>query len=245
MVNNRKLKKIFESNRNLIQRHDEKEYSNLYLVHLFVMHIDEFEATRLDKEKSRKILFPKEINSMFGIEPVKDSILPSTESLELLIKKLSDEDKFISIELGSDEPYILMKENGEVNRVFLNDTPRIRQLYFDYKCFRGATVRLDSLNFALKYIKSRRRRFKFLNYNNLREVVINNTKMIFVYEYCLSKMFLLQLAPEENCVIVNLHNWNGASCISEEAHELSEKMNVKLLAMDDFYGYINTIKQGK
>ena len=46
------------------------------------------------------------------------------------------------------------------------------------------------------------------------------------------------MLPEENTVIVNLHNWNGESCISEQAYERAEKMNVKLLTMDAFYEYI-------
>ena len=53
---------------------------------------------------------------------------------------------------------------------------------------------------------------------------------------------LLEIAPEENNVIVNLHNWNGSSCISQQAYELSDKLNVKLLDMENFYGYINGIK---
>ena len=124
----------------------------------------------------------------------------------------------------------------------MNDTPRLRQLYFDYKCFRKPGVRLESLNFAFKYIKSRQISFKFLKNNNLREIEIKHNKMIFVYEYCLSKAFLSQLSPERNCIVVNLHNWNGKSCISKEAYELSRKIGNGLLTMDDFYEYINEIK---
>lgn len=67
--------------------------------------------------------------------------------------------------------------------------------------------------------------------------------MIFVYEYCLGQVKLIEMLPEENTVIVNLHNWNGESCISEQAYERAEKMNVKLLTMDAFYEYIKKIKQ--
>ncbi|QAT43641.1 hypothetical protein [Aminipila luticellarii] len=88
---------------------------------------------------------------------------------------------------------------------FLDDTPRLRQMYYDYKCFRSPKVRLDSLNFALKYIGSRNVSYKFLTDSNLREIIIQKQKMIFVYEYCLSQAFLSQLSPEENSVIVNLH----------------------------------------
>lgn len=102
-----------------------------------------------------------------------------------------------------------------------------------------------SENVALKYMNSKKVSFKFLNYNNLREVAVYGTKIIFVYEYCLSQVELLQLSPEENCVIVNLHNWNGECCISGAAYELSRKLNVTLLTMNNFYAYINGIKYNR
>ena len=85
---------------------------------------------------------------------------------------------------------------------------------------------------------------RFINdYGNIREIVIKGRRMLFVYEYCLSEAFLRQLTPEENSVIVNLHNWNGKSCISPQAYCLAKKMKVILLTMDDFYGYINEIRK--
>lgn len=242
LVNNRKLKTLLGSNIGLFQSHSTKEYSNVECVRLFIAHVDEFETTRLDKEKCRKILYPAKIDSIFGIEPVQESFLPSTESLEELIIKLNDEGKFHSINLGNDNPYIKIYEDGKIVKLFLLDTPRMRQMYYEYKCFRGAKVRLESLNYALKYMKSRNVNFEIVCYNNLREVIACNKKMIFVYEYCLSKVQLLQLAPEEKSVIVNLHNWNGSSCISSEAYEIASTMEITLLTMDDFYGYVNRIK---
>lgn len=242
LANNRKLKKLFENNLDLIQRHRDKEYSNLELVQVFISHIDEFEATRSDEEKSRQVLFPSEINSIFGISPVKDYLLPMTESLEKLIEILNVQGKFVTAVIGIDSPYIQIKDDEGYSKVFLDDTPRLRQLYFDYDCFKSAIVRFDSLNFALKYIKSRKVEYRFLSYNNFREIIINDTTMVFVYKYCLSEADLLRLSPEENTIIVNLHNWNGKTCISKQAYELSRKMNVRLLTMDDFYVYINGIK---
>lgn len=242
LANNRKLKVLFSANLDLIQRHKEKAYSNLVYIQKFIAHVDEFEVTRFDEEKSREILFPPEINSMFGIAPVEDSLLPSTESLELLIEKLQSQGKFEAIVMGIVHPYIRMIEDRKSIQVFLDDTPRLRQLYHDYSCFRGAKVRLESLNYALKYIHSRKISYNFLNDSNLREISINNTKMIFVYEYCLSQSNLRDFAPEENSIIVNLHNWNGESCISRQAYELAERMNVRLLTMNAFYEYINKIK---
>lgn len=216
-------------------------FSNLELIYLFLAHIDEFENTRPNEEKYRHILFPVEINSMFGVSPVQDYILPSVEALESLISKLQNLGKFIGISIGTDAPYIELNENGQLAKLFLYDTPRLRQIYFDYKCFNKLEVRLESLNFALKYINSRRKTFEILSYNNLREVLVNSVKVIFVYEYCLSKVSLVQLAPETNSVIVNLHNWNGQSCISKEAYGFSKEIEVTLLTMDDFYAYINKL----
>lgn len=245
LINNRKLKELFKNNLSLFQSHPEKSYSNLNYIQLFLTHVEEFESTRRDDEKNRAVLFPKEINSMFGIAPIDDSIFPLTESLERLIEALDKEGKFESINIGIEEPYILIRETARNNKIFLTDTPRLRQLYYDYKCFRRVDVRLDSLNFALKYIRTRDIRFEFVNRYNLRKIKINNTKMIFVYEYCLSKMALEQLSPEENYVIVNLHNWNGKSCISKEAYIFSELLKVSLLTMDEFYVYINSIKSNR
>ncbi len=241
LVNNRKLKALFLANDNLIQRHPEKSYSNLAYIQSFILHADEFEVTRLEGEKIRAALFPTEINSMFGIHPVKDFTIPSTESLELLIDKLKAQDKYEAIGIGIYHPYIQMNVEGQSVKVFLDDTPRVRQLYYDYGCFMGAKVRLESLNYALKYIRSRNISFNFLSDNNLREISIKGKKMIFVYEYCLSQSQLICLAPEKSSLIVNLHNWNGECCISTEAYMLAENMNVHLLTMEDFYRYINEI----
>lgn len=116
-------------------------------------------------------------------------------------------------------------------------------MYYEYGCFRGLKVRLDSLIFALKYIKSRNLRYDFLEKSNLREIMIKGKKIVFVYEYCLGETALQQLLPEEDCIIVNLHNWNGESCISEQAYDLAKEMNVVLFTMKGFYRYINEIRR--
>ena len=241
LVNNRKLKNILSNNLALIQDYRDKNISNLNLVNLFLAHIDEFEHSRLDEEKIRQILFPREINSLFEVAPINDSFIPSVESLEILISKLQNENKFIDIYMGIDVPYISIYNSGKISELYLKDSPRLRQYYHDYGCYRSTSVRLESLNFALKYIKSRGIEFKFYKYNNLREIEVKNKKMIFVYEYCLSKVFLANLCPNSNSVIVNLHNWNGAHCISNEAYDLANLMNVELLDMDMFYKYVNQL----
>lgn len=241
LINNNKLKNIFQKNLNLIQRSTIKEYSNLECIQTFLMHVDEFEATRPDAEKYRHVLFPAEINSMFGITPVTDYMLPHTEALEALITKLHAKGNFESVVIDNDKPCIQFREYGHSTKVFLDDTPRLRQIYHNYGCFRKAGVRLQSLSFALKYLKSRNIHYHFFKYNNLREINVNGSKIIFVYEYCLSKAALMRLAPDKNSIIVNLYNWNGV-CISQEAYEFAKILNVTLFTTDDFYGYVRTIK---
>lgn len=242
LSNNEKLKLLFENNRTLFQQHSYKEYSNLELIQKFITHVDEFKITRDDGEKLREVLFPQEINSIFGIMPVTDYILPSTESMEELIKVLRKENLIDEVMLGIDRPYILLKNR---EKIFMDDTPRVRQLYYDNRCFRKTGVRLESLNFALKYLRSRNINFTYVNQDSLREIKVNDINIVFVYEYCLSRTFLSSMSPKPNYVIVNLHNWNGSCCISREALNLADNFDnfeVKLLTMDEFYGYINEIK---
>lgn len=239
LSNNEKLKLLFENNRTLFQQHSYKEYSNLELIQKFITHVDEFKITRDDGEKLREVLFPQEINSIFGIMPVTDYILPSTESMEELIKVLRKENLIDEVMLGIDRPYILLKNR---EKIFMDDTPRVRQLYYDNSCFRKTGVRLESLNFALKYLRSRNINFTYVNQDSLREIKVNDINIVFVYEYCLSRTFLSSMSPKPNYVIVNLYNWNGSCCISREALNLADNFEVKLLTMDEFYGYINEIK---
>lgn len=239
--NNIKIKKILENNTHLIQSHIHEGYSNLALVRRFILHINEFEATRLTHEKTRQVLFPVEINSLFGIEPMIEKMMPSVESVECLIEILISKNEFESVFLGIENPYIQLKKNDKFEKIYLNDTPKLRQIYYDNDCFKRVNVRFESLNYALKIINNRGLEFKFLRNNNLKEITINNVKIVFIYEYCLNQVKLQQLCPEEKCVIVNLHNWNGSSCISQEAYELAEDMNVTLLTMKKFYGYLNDL----
>ncbi len=243
LINNKKLVALFKSNLHLFQYNWNDHYSNLYYIQQFILHANEFENTRSDIEKNRNLFFPKEINSMFDVCSMHEAFIPSVESLEFLIKKLKEQNKFCKIDLGVENPYLLFLENNEMSQVNLNDIPRVRQLYYDYKCPNKAKVRLKSLNFALKYINSRGIDYKFIKVDNLREIIIKHKKMIFVYEYCFSYANLMEIVPEEGSVIVNLHNWNGEFCISKDALELAEYMNVKLLSMKGFYRYINDIKR--
>ena len=241
LINNKKLKTLLKSNKGLIQDTERKEYSNLEVVNQFLVHIDEFYETRDEEDKIRTALFPKKINSIFGIEPIDESLLPSLESLECLVSKLEDGDKLIELLLGVKKPFIVYKENDVEVVLFLDDTPRLRQIYFEYGCFRKQKIKLDSFNFALEYMFNNRIDFNIDDYHNLSTITVKDKTIKFIYEYCLNKEQLISLSPQRNLVIVNLHNWNGESCISKEAYEQAEIMDVKLLTMKAFYRFIHKV----
>jgi len=241
LINNQKLRLLFNKNKKLFQKHSDEGFSNLAIVNQLILHIDEFRDTRDDDEKIRSVLFPTEINSMFGLEPISGSILPSVKALECLIKKLEENDKFVEIILGTQEPYIVYKEKDEFIKLLLGDTPRIRQMYFIAYCFKSVGVRLESLNFALQYLNNNHIPFIIKDSKNLTDVIIKEKPFKFIYEYCLSKAELIALVPQKDLTIVNLHNWNGSSCISGEAYAQAEKMNVNLLTMDDYYKYVHKV----
>ena len=242
LINNQKLRLLFSENKKLFQKHRDEDISNLAVVNQLILHIDEFRDTREDDEKIRSVLFPTEINSIFGLESICGRMLPSVEALECLIKKLQQDDKFIKISLGIKKPYIkYAKEEDEFVTLFLEDTPRIRQMYFIEYCFKGIGVRLESLNFALQYLHRNDIPFVIKDPKNLTDVIIKEKSFKFIYKYCLSNAELIALAPQKDLTIVNLHNWNGSSCISVEAYAQAEIMNVNLLTMDNYYQYANQV----
>jgi len=244
LSNNRKIRTLIQSNLQLFQKHRNPEYSNLEVAQRFIAHIDEFEISRADAEKTRRILFPVEIDSIFGITPVDEgSLIPAVESLEALIAKLKQRKTFINFGITQKDAYVEYIENQEYMILHLTDLPRLRQVYNDYGCFRRTGVRLESLLFVLRYMQLRSVPYTFTCDECLREIQVKNHKIIFVSEYCLSREKIEEMMPEPGTVIVNLHDWNGDKCISTEANDLAKDFEVKLLTKRKFYGFINGIKQ--
>ena len=101
---------------------------------------------------------------------------------------------------------------------------------------------IEKFEFCNAGLNSRNLKFEFAETGNLRKIKIRDKIMIFVYEYCLSQQFLMGLMPPERSIIVNLHNWNGPCCVSDEAYQLAEHMNVRILTMENFYLYVNTLR---
>ncbi|MGN1381703.1 MAG: HNH endonuclease signature motif containing protein [Eubacterium sp.] len=244
LSNNRKIRTLIQSNLRLFQKHSIPEYSNLEVAQRFIAHIDEFEISRADAEKNRRILFPAEIDSIFGITPVDEgSLIPSVESLEALIAKLKQRKTFINFSITQKDAYVEYIENQEYMILHLTDLPRLRQVYNDYGCFRRTGVRLESLLFALRYMQLRAVSYTFTHDACLREIRAKNYKIIFVYEYCLSRAKIEEMMPEPDTVIVNLQDWNGDKCISTEARDVAKVFGVRLLTKRNFCGLINSISQ--
>ena len=240
LINNQKLKLLLTQNRNLFQKHSEESYSNLASIDKLISHIDEFDMTREDDEKVRSVLFPDEVNSIFGVEEINSYLLPSSESLECLIGKLIHNDNFIGINFDSNIPAFMYKKNNETEVMYLNDMPRLRQMYYEYKCFKKVGLRLESLIYILTWLAKNNIEYNFPNLPSLSDIEIKGKLFKFVYEYCLSKEKLISLSPQKDLVIFNLFNFNGG-CISAEAYKQAEIMEVELLLHDTFYKYVHRI----
>ena len=72
--------------------------------------------------------------------------------------------------------------------------------------------------------------------------MIKNHKVVFVYEYCLGKAALMDLMPDEDSIIVNLHNWNEVCCIAPDGYQQAALMNVRLLTTTEFYNFLDGLK---
>lgn len=240
LLNNQKLKKILNKNRTLFQKSSQECYSNLATIDELILHIDEFYSTREDEEKIRSVLFPEEVNSIFGINGYLTKVLPSLEALECFIQKLLDNDIFVDISLDIDTPFIQFNKENRIETLYLEDLPRVRQFYYQYFCFKGVGLRLESLTFILKWLKNNNIEYEFPNFPILSDIKIKGKLFKFIYEYCLSKETIISFAPQKGLIILNLFNFNGG-CISEEAYKQAEIMEVDLLLSNDFYKYVHRI----
>ena len=222
------------ANQHLFQRHSNNAFSNLNVIQTFVAHIDEFEVTRKESEKIRSILFPEEIESMFGIKPMRENIFTSLETIECLISALKEKELYAGIHLELEEPYI---ELTDCSKLFLEDSPRLRQVLFDNHIMLKNGVRLRSLNFILKCLTNRNISYSFAS-GSLHSIIIQNEIITFAYEYCLSEEYLKRISPKPYTTVVNLYSWNGELSISEQAYKLAETLDVKLFTQEDFLKYV-------
>lgn len=234
ITNNEYIKLILENNLNIFQRLDNEDYSNLHQIKQLIAHINEFKNTRGNIEKARSIIYPKEVDSIFGITPIdSNDYFENVASIEALMD-LGIVRKCV---LGIVKPYLILNDD---TKILLSDSPRLRQLCHDNNAFRSMNVRLKSLNFALAYILKQGKSFYHID-NSLTVIKLKDYKIKFVYEYCLSQQYIYSLDDIDFDIIVNLHKWNGMGAISADAHKLASKLGIKLYTMDDFYGFVKEV----
>ena len=229
--NNAKLEVTLTKNKNLLHP------NNKNIVENFVSHAHEFAETR-DKKIPRINLFPKELLSIFGVEKaVNDNPVSNLNALQNFISHLKKENRFIELQL---EPEQILKyeEEGVRCSLDLRDQPRVEQIFWTGKFYRPqiTELRLGSLAFLLDWLKRNGIRYHFQDYADLTEIILDNRYRVkFFYIYCLSVSDLYEITFTPETVLINLHNWNGLNCISEEARRYASDIGVKLFTQKEFF----------
>ena len=242
LINNKKIRLIFENNLNLFQGSKKYSNTNYSLAKEFILHAEEFEKTRGSNEKLRNVIFPEGINSIFGISPVLEGDpYPHVVALQEWIKHLKEKSVFIKLDLIADPPYLQYTDNNnELCTQFLTDFPNLRQIYWDTKSYRANTSSLTfrDLIFFLNWLNNNNLDPHFPDETDLSHVTINKKNLVtMVCEYCLSASDILKLSPQKGIFIVNLFNFHGKFCVSKEAYRLGAEMGVKIFTAKAFYRF--------
>ena len=242
LINNKKIRLIFENNLNLFQGTNKFTDNNYSLAQEFILHTEEFEKTRGSNEKLRNVIFPAEINSIFGISPVQEATpYSNVAALQEFIKHLKAKGVFIRLDLIANPPYLqYTDDNDELYTLFLNDLPNLRQIYWDTKSYRNNTSELTfrDLNFFLSWLTRNNLDPYFPDETDLSHVIINKKNLvIMVRKYCLSESDIRELSPQKGIFIVNLFNFIGDFCISKDAYRVGDAMGVKIFTSKAFYKF--------
>ena len=230
IANNQKLVAILERNKSKFPS------VNLKTVEEFIDHAHEFVRTRDESPTLRVNLFPPTLNSIFGIERVTENLASRVAALQNLIKHLADEDRFISLELLSDQVLTFTSGKRQL-RLHLDDTPRVMQTYWAGKFYSPQTtkLRLDSLVFMLRWLADRNISYRFKAVDKLTELTLNDQiNILFCYEYCVSRAFMFNAPTHNGLIVVNLHRWNGGP-FSQEAVEYASEIGVRTMNQKQFF----------
>ena len=134
IVNNQKLVALFQANRQLFHQ------ENQVTVDLFMRHVEEFLATRDTELPNRIVLFPTDINAMFGLGPSsRTTPPPSVSALQNFITFLISKDRFIELEL-TPRQLLWYSNEGQKVEIDLSNRPRMQQLYFNYRFYYPQTT---------------------------------------------------------------------------------------------------------
>ena len=219
IVNNQKLVSLFDANMRLFH------IENKSIIETFKLHVTEFVATRGTDFPDRVVLFPRDINAMFGLGVARDQDPPpSVSALQNLIRHLIDKGLFVSLEL-TPRQLLKYKSKSRIVEMDLSNRPRMQQLYFSRRFYYPQTteVRLSNLVYILGWLAERGIDYSWEDIRRLTEIRIADLyNVAFCYKYSLSKADIFDLSNKENMIIVNLYSWNNSDVDEQTVMATSE-----------------------
>ena len=235
LANNQKLVTLLEKNRGLLHR------ENRDIVDRFARHTAEFLDTRGDTPQVRVVLFPRELNSIFGIEQSIDSLAPSVSALQNLAAQMRRHKSLVKVDILPTPTLRYRAESGVEKLLDLRNRPRVQQLYWTRRCYRPQTtnLRLDGLVFILRWLQDRDVAFEFPLQDNFTEILLPSGQTVyFMYEYCVSVAAMEQAPLRRETLVVNTHNWNQGP-FSKRAVLYARKIGVSTLNQNGFFVFVH------
>ena len=232
IANNQKLVAMLEKNEHLLHQ------SNRKIVEDFISHTQEFISTRGDQLTRRINLFPRELNSIFGIEQIDGSLVESISALQNLIGHLIARKSFVSLEL-TPNMVLTYRKGGRREQLNLSDRPRVQQVYWNGHFYHPQTtdVRYRSLEFILGWLYERNFQYDWPDPTRLTEIVVAGKYNVrFAYKYSLSEIDLYEIANQKNLLIVNLHAW-GDNIADKQAIAKVSDTGLHVLRQSEFFQF--------
>ena len=232
IANNSKLKFLLSQNLSLFH------IENQETVKSFVLHADEFIQTREHKAKTRALLFPTGLLSMFDIKPEDTTLVPSVSALQNLIRQLKNEGDFIDLDLLP-EPTLKYLADGETKCLSLKDRSNVQQIYFNRQLYvpKKTALRLESMLFFLGWLTNNGIEWTFNDYSDLTTLTLKGKYRVkLFYSYCLSISDLQNKSLNPGDHIVNLHNWNDGPT-SDDAMEFAHTLDIKIYNQNEFFAF--------
>lgn len=235
LANNNKLVALLDKNRDLL--HGE----NQEIVDRFMRHTAEFLETRGDRPQVRVILFPRELNSVFGVEENIDRYAPSVSALQNLASQMRNDGTLVKVDILPTPTLTYVARDGVERVLDLRDRPRVQQLYWTRRCYRPQTtnLRLEGLVFLLQWLQDRNVVFEFTRQDNFTEVRLPGGRTVyFMYEYCVSVANMEQAPLRRGTLVVNTHSWNQGP-FSKRAALYAQRIGVRIMNQNQFVVFVH------
>ena len=146
--------------------------------------------------------------------------------------------RFVSLELVPDQ-VLIYREGGILQELFLDDRPKVQQLYWSGRFYRPQTtdMRFGSLVFILNWLRQREIHFEWDDVTKLTEVTIAKKYSVkFVYKYLLSDIDIYEVADRKNLIVVNLNIWGDNDVDVPKTEKVSE-IGVHVLRQSEFFRF--------